>query len=84
MAYYPTRRVSAMTDSPISFNVIPVEHWGPPNWINGTRAEQARKNMGLLRIPQGGRRPGNIYSHACLHLGQLIIRERTVCAGLTY
>ncbi|KAH9180560.1 glycosyltransferase family 15 protein [Lactarius sanguifluus] len=49
-------RVSTMTDSPISFDVIPAEHWGPPDWINGTRAEQVRKNMGMLRIPQGGRR----------------------------
>ncbi|KAI9446447.1 glycolipid 2-alpha-mannosyltransferase-domain-containing protein [Lactarius indigo] len=46
-------RVSTMTDSPISFDVIPTEHWGPPDWINRTRAEQVRKNMGLLRIPQG-------------------------------
>ncbi|KAH9043223.1 glycosyltransferase family 15 protein [Lactarius pseudohatsudake] len=35
-----TRRVSTMTDSLITFNVIPAEHWGPPDWINGTRAEQ--------------------------------------------
>lgn len=46
-------RVSAMTDSPISFGVIPAEHWGPPDWINVTRAEQVRKNMRLLGIPQG-------------------------------
>ncbi|KAH9005165.1 glycosyltransferase family 15 protein [Lactarius hatsudake] len=46
-------RVSTITDSPVSFGVIPAEHWGPPDWINGTRAEQVRKNMGLLRIPQG-------------------------------
>ncbi|KAH9063426.1 glycosyltransferase family 15 protein [Lactarius vividus] len=46
-------RVSTMTDSQISFDVIPTEHWGPPEWINRTRAEQVRKNMGLLRIPQG-------------------------------
>jgi len=82
MPDYPnSRRVSAMTDSPISFDVIPAEHWGPPDWINGTRAEQVRKNMGLLRIPHGGRRQATFHSHACLHLGQLI-RQRTVCACL--
>ena len=53
-----------MTDSLISFDVIPAEHLGTPNWINGTRAEQARKNMGLLRIPQGGRRHSiSIHTH---------------------
>ncbi|KAI0306563.1 glycosyltransferase family 15 protein [Multifurca ochricompacta] len=46
-------RTSAMTDSPTVFDVIPAEHWGPPAWINSTRAEQVRENMKLLRIPQG-------------------------------
>ena len=51
------RRVSVLTDAPISFGTIPREHWAQPEWIDEERAQEARRRMGSDRmhfIPYGG------------------------------
>jgi len=51
------RRVSALTDAPVSFGTIPREHWVQPEWIDEERAQEARRQMGMDRahfIPYGG------------------------------
>ncbi|THH16350.1 hypothetical protein EW146_g4283 [Bondarzewia mesenterica] len=47
-------RVQRMTSAPVSFGLIPSDHWLQPAWINETKAEQVRHRMQLHRIPYGG------------------------------
>ncbi|KAG6866925.1 hypothetical protein C0991_003841 [Blastosporella zonata] len=39
------RRVSVLTDAPISFGLIPKEHWFQPDWIDETKARDGRTRM---------------------------------------
>ena len=44
---YNDRRVSVLTDAPVSFGTIPREHWVQPEWIDEERAQEARRQMGI-------------------------------------
>ncbi|KAJ6547577.1 glycosyltransferase family 15 protein [Mycena capillaripes] len=48
------RRVSILTDAPISFGLIPAEHWVQPDWIDEDRARRGRLKMMNQRIIYGG------------------------------
>lgn len=50
---YP-RRVSILTDAPISFGLIPKEHWVQPDWIDEERAREGRQKMMSQRIIYAG------------------------------
>ncbi|KAF9221140.1 glycosyltransferase family 15 protein [Gyrodon lividus] len=39
------RRVRVLTDAPVSFGVIPREHWFQPDWIDETLALEGRKSL---------------------------------------
>ncbi|KAF8228856.1 glycosyltransferase family 15 protein [Tricholoma matsutake] len=39
------KRVAVLTDAPIQFGLIPVDHWIQPLWINETKASAARESM---------------------------------------
>ncbi|KAG6850987.1 hypothetical protein H0H93_004474 [Arthromyces matolae] len=39
------RRVSVLTDAPISFGLIPKDHWFQPEWIDEDRARAGRAKM---------------------------------------
>ena len=47
------RRVSVLTDSPISFGTIPKEHWHQPNWINEEVATAGWKVLQMHMIYAG-------------------------------
>lgn len=48
-------RVRILTDAPISFGVIPKEHWYQPDWIDENMARAARRKMELQRIIYAGK-----------------------------
>ena len=53
------RRVSMLTDAPVSFGTIPREHWVQPEWIDEEKAKEGRIRMGMDKInpvPYGGMR----------------------------
>ncbi|KAF9227899.1 glycosyltransferase family 15 protein [Gyrodon lividus] len=39
------RRVSVLTDAPVSFGVIPSEHWFQPDWIDENLAREGRDRL---------------------------------------
>ncbi|PFH54344.1 glycosyltransferase family 15 protein [Amanita thiersii Skay4041] len=39
------QRISVLTDAPVSFGLIPKEHWFQPEWINENRARAGRIQM---------------------------------------
>ncbi|KIY43542.1 glycosyltransferase family 15 protein [Fistulina hepatica ATCC 64428] len=47
-------RVSVLTSGPISFGLIPREHWVQPDWIDENRARKGRLSMMAQRIIYGG------------------------------
>jgi len=55
-------RVRVLTDAPISFGVIPKEHWYQPDWIDENVAKAARRKMELQRIIYAGSVP---YRNMC-------------------
>ncbi len=48
------RRVSIITRAPISFGLIPKEHWVQPDWIDEDRARLGRQKMMAQRIIYAG------------------------------
>ncbi|KAJ7155950.1 glycosyltransferase family 15 protein [Mycena crocata] len=56
------RRVSVVTDAPVSFGLIPSEHWVQPDWIDESRARRGRQKMMSQRIIYGGSVP---YRNMC-------------------
>ncbi|KAG9318504.1 glycolipid 2-alpha-mannosyltransferase-domain-containing protein [Chiua virens] len=48
------RRVSVLTNAPISFGVIPHEHWHQPDWIDEKRAREGRDRLVKQNIIYGG------------------------------
>lgn len=56
------RRVSVLTDAPMSFGLIPQEHWVQPDWIDEDRARRGRQKMMNQRIIYGGSVP---YRNMC-------------------
>lgn len=38
-------RVTVLTDAPISFGLIPHDHWYQPDWIDENRAREGRTKM---------------------------------------
>jgi alpha 1,2-mannosyltransferase len=55
-------RVSVLTDAPMSFGLIPTEHWVQPDWIDEDRASKGRLKMMSQRIIYGGSVP---YRNMC-------------------
>lgn len=55
-------QIQKLSKSPMSFGTIPKEHWSYPEWINVTRADEARADMDRRRIIYGGSLP---YRHMC-------------------
>ncbi|KAJ7632634.1 glycosyltransferase family 15 protein [Roridomyces roridus] len=56
------QRVTLMTDSPVSFGLIPQEHWVQPDWIDENRARRGRQHLMNQRIIYGGSVP---YRNMC-------------------
>lgn len=56
------RRVSVLTDAPISFGLIPREHWFQPDWIDESRATEGRRRMMWQGIIYAGSVP---YRNMC-------------------
>ncbi|KAJ6496691.1 glycosyltransferase family 15 protein [Mycena vitilis] len=56
------QRVSVLTDAPVSFGLIPKEHWVQPDWIDEDRARRGRLKMMSQRIIYGGSVP---YRNMC-------------------
>ncbi|KAJ7343472.1 glycosyltransferase family 15 protein [Mycena albidolilacea] len=56
------QRVSVLTDAPLSFGLIPAEHWVQPDWIDEDRARRGRMQMMSQRIIYGGSVP---YRNMC-------------------
>ncbi|KAJ7429936.1 glycosyltransferase family 15 protein [Mycena galericulata] len=56
------RRISVLTDAPISFGLIPHEHWVQPDWIDEEKARHGRQKMMNQRIIYGGSVP---YRNMC-------------------
>jgi alpha 1,2-mannosyltransferase len=48
------RRVSVLTEAPLTFGQIPPEHWYQPDWIDEDRARQERMKMERNNIIYGG------------------------------
>ncbi|KAH7889673.1 glycosyltransferase family 15 protein [Phlebopus sp. FC_14] len=48
------RRVSVLTDAPVSFGLIPREHWFQPDWIDEDRAREGREKLVRQNIIYGG------------------------------
>ncbi|KAH0830584.1 glycolipid 2-alpha-mannosyltransferase-domain-containing protein [Lanmaoa asiatica] len=47
------RRVRVLTDAPVSFGVIPHEHWFQPDWIDEQRAREGRDRLVRQNIIYG-------------------------------
>ena len=43
-----------LTDAPVSFGVIPSEHWFQPDWIDEERAQEGRDKLVSEDIIYGG------------------------------
>jgi alpha 1,2-mannosyltransferase len=43
-----------LTDAPMSFGIIPKEHWYQPDWIDEEKATQSRMKMMLQGIIYAG------------------------------
>ncbi|KAF8628350.1 hypothetical protein AX15_003889 [Amanita polypyramis BW_CC] len=56
------RRVSMLTDAPVSFGLIPQEHWYQPDWIDEDRARRGRLQLMAQGIIYGGSVP---YRNMC-------------------
>ncbi|KAJ7709891.1 glycosyltransferase family 15 protein [Mycena rosella] len=56
------QRVRVLTDAPMSFGVIPREHWVQPDWIDENRARQGRMKLMNQRVIYGGSIP---YRNMC-------------------
>ncbi|KAK7467141.1 hypothetical protein VKT23_004200 [Stygiomarasmius scandens] len=50
-------RVSLITRAPVSFGLIPHEHWYQPDWIDENRARAGRQKMMAQRIIYAGSVP---------------------------
>ncbi|EGN94535.1 glycosyltransferase family 15 protein [Serpula lacrymans var. lacrymans S7.3] len=48
------RRVSIVTDAPVSFGLIPHDHWFQPDWIDESKAALGRYKLTRQRIIYGG------------------------------
>ncbi|KAG8217538.1 glycolipid 2-alpha-mannosyltransferase-domain-containing protein [Butyriboletus roseoflavus] len=48
------RRISVLTDVPVSFGVIPHDHWFQPDWIDEDRAREGRDRLVRQNIIYGG------------------------------
>ncbi|KAJ7273727.1 glycosyltransferase family 15 protein [Mycena haematopus] len=55
-------RIGILTDAPVSFGLIPPEHWVQPDWIDEDRARMGRLDMMNQRIIYGGSVP---YRNMC-------------------
>ncbi|KAG6814355.1 hypothetical protein H0H92_010940 [Tricholoma furcatifolium] len=56
------KRVSVLTDAPISFGLIPKEHWFQPDWIDEIKAREGRTKMMWQGIIYAGSVP---YRNMC-------------------
>jgi len=56
------KRVTALTDAPIEFGLIPKEEWFQPQWIDEAKATEARKDMEKNNVIYGGSVP---YRNMC-------------------
>jgi alpha 1,2-mannosyltransferase len=48
------RRIEVLTSSPVSFGIIPKEHWFQPDWIDEEKATQGRLKLMLQGIIYAG------------------------------
>ncbi|KZT25923.1 glycosyltransferase family 15 protein [Neolentinus lepideus HHB14362 ss-1] len=46
-------RVSVLTDAPMTFGLVPREHWVQPDWIDESKAESARRMMRMQGVVYG-------------------------------
>jgi len=77
------RRVSVLTRAPISFGLIPKEHWFQPDWIDEERARAGRQKMMAQRIIYGGKLQLSIAGNTSLDALSLLHRKRLVSFSLT-
>ncbi|KAI9571530.1 glycosyltransferase family 15 protein [Boletus coccyginus] len=57
------RRVQVLTNAPVTFGVIPHEHWFQPDWIDEERAREGRDKLVRQNIIYGGQ--FNPYRNMC-------------------
>ena len=48
------RRITELTDAPVSFGLIEHDHWYQPDWIDEERAKAGREKMVADNIIYGG------------------------------
>ena len=48
------RQISAAIAGPVTFGLIPQEHWYQPDWIDEAKATQAREKMVKNKVIYGG------------------------------
>lgn len=45
--------MTEITDAPVSFGLIPAEHWSQPDWIDEEKAAKGRDDMVKAKVPYG-------------------------------
>ncbi|KAJ7639902.1 glycosyltransferase family 15 protein [Mycena rosella] len=70
------RTITALTEAPVQFGLVPSEHWYQPSWVDEKRASAARDRMRL--VPYGSEResipPPTIYSSPPVLLRQELLK----------
>lgn len=62
------RRVSNVASGPVSFGVIPRDHWFQPDWVDEAKAKAGRNKMVAENIIYGGMFPISAFLHSYLPL----------------
>ncbi|KAJ2847639.1 alpha 1,2-mannosyltransferase 2.4.1, partial [Coemansia erecta] len=65
-------KVSNVVSGKCEFGLIPTEHWSYPDFINQTRAAEARKDMAERKIIYGG---NESYRHMCRYESGFFFRH---------
>ncbi|GJE90829.1 glycosyltransferase family 15 protein [Phanerochaete sordida] len=65
-------RVTALTDAPVHFGLIPHDHWYQPDWIDEAKATAAREDMVKNQVIYGGSVP---YRNMCRYNSGFFFRH---------
>ncbi|KAJ2238362.1 hypothetical protein H4R99_000284 [Coemansia sp. RSA 1722] len=65
-------KISSVVSGDCEFGLIPTEHWSYPDFINQTRAAEARKDMAERKVIYGG---NESYHHMCRYESGFFFRH---------